>query len=187
VLKRLHSIDPQGAPVAAASWTALTDLDEALSDPAAAAVLGPETGDWLAEQISDVRGRLAQTEWELPAGIVHGDAGAGNLLSGPGGAALLCDWDWVGAGPVEADLIPTWHAARRYGRNAAWVEAFVRAYGYDLAASAGFDTLMQMRDLIQLGAPLRRAAAGDAVFSDALRERLAGIRNGDAASRWRMF
>lgn len=48
-------------------------------------------------------------------------------------------------------------------------------------------TLLMMRDLMQLGAPLRRVAGGDPDYTEALNERLTGIRSGKPASRWRML
>lgn len=60
--------------------------------------------------------------------MIHGDAWAGNLLSAPETSpigAVLGDWDWVSAGPREVDLIPTWHAAARYGKGASWVSDFI--------------------------------------------------------------
>ena len=40
---------------------------------------------------------------------------------------------------------------------------------------------------MQLGAPLRRVAGGDPDYTEALNERLTGIRSGKPASRWRML
>ena len=57
----------------------------------------------------------------------------------------------------EVDLIPTWHAAARYGKGAARSEAFAHRYGYDLARWDGFRTVMDMRDLVQLTGPLRQS------------------------------
>jgi hypothetical protein len=99
---------------------------------------------------------------------------------------ILTDWDWVSHGPREVDLIPTWHAARRYGRGPAWAAAFVDRYGYDLATWPGFPILMRMRDLVQITGPLRRARDSDR-HRQALRQRVEGVRTGDTDCVWTML
>ena len=96
---------------------------------------------------------------------------------------VLSDWDWVSAGPREVDLIPTWHAAVRYGRTPRWVSDFVDQYGYDLAQWDGYAVLMAMRDLVQLSGPIRRARDSEP-HRRALRQRLGDLRSGDTASTW---
>ena len=122
----------------------------------------------------------------LGTGLIHGDAWAGNLLSSPGTppvGAVLGDWDWVSAGPREIDLIPTWHAAARYGKPASWVSDFTSQYGYDLARWEGYPIMLAMRDLVQLTGPIRRARDSDP-HRQALRQRLDSLRCGDATSVW---
>ena len=139
---------------------------------------------WLLAEITDTRARLAALDWPLGTGFIHGDAWAGNLLWDTDAGARRCllgDWDGLSRGPREIDLIPTWHAATRYGRGPAWAEAFTAAYGYDLAGWDGYPLLSRMRDLVQLTGPLRRTRPGT-VFEDVLRQRLAGIRARDTST-----
>jgi hypothetical protein len=98
---------------------------------------------------------------------------------------LLGDWDSVACGPREVDLIPSWHAARRYRTDPDWARRFADRYGYDLAASPRFELLMEMRDLVQLSGPLRHARRSP-VHAQALRQRLDGSRARDFG-RWREF
>ena len=123
----------------------------------------------------------------LGHGIIQGDAWTGNLLwntTTGSDAAIIGDWDWVSYGPREIDLIPSWHAATRYGRGQAWADQFAEAYGHDLAGWDGLPTLMHMRDRVQLTGPLRRA--GDSpTFADVLRERITGVRDGASEKVWR--
>ena len=152
---------------------------------AAETVLPPEDVAWLKQEIIAVRKELSAVQWDLPSGLVHGDAWAGNLLADSRSAGLLLgDWDWVSIGPREVDLVPTWHAARRYGRDAAWTDRFASTYGYDLATSPGFETLMRMRDFVQLTGPLRHSATQPR-YLQALRQRLDGIRSGDREEQWK--
>jgi hypothetical protein len=96
---------------------------------------------------------------------------------------VLGDWDWVSTGPREIDLIPTWHAAARYGKAASWTGDFVSRYGYDLGRWEGYSVLMAMRDLVQLTGPIRRARDSEP-HRRALRQRLDSLRCGDTTSVW---
>jgi hypothetical protein len=87
--------------------------------------------------------------------------------------------------------VPTWHAARRYGRDA-WKSLFGYEYRYDLAEhrydladSPGYEPLMRMRDMMQLTGPgpLLRAGTDQRYFAF-LRQRLAGIRTGGRTAQW---
>jgi len=176
-----HAGDP---PVALDPWVPLASLYATVSDPGCLDVLTREERQWLLDRVEQVRGDFATLDWPLGQGMIHGDAWAGNLLWDAGtGRAVLGDWDWVSRGPREIDLIPTWHAASRYGKGDAWSRAFIAEYGYDLADWPGFRLLMHMRDLVQLTGPIRRASAGGA-YVHVLRQRLDGLRAGDTASVW---
>ncbi|OLT11756.1 hypothetical protein BJF78_26185 [Pseudonocardia sp. CNS-139] len=174
LLRRLHAIP--APPVSLAKFRPLTSLVDALSDDTAD-VLSKDDRQWITEQVAIVTQRLTNRDWDLGAGLVHGDAWAGNLLVSPRGAGLG-DWDRVAHGPREIDLIPTWHAAHRYGRGTDWINRFVDIYGYDLRDSPAFDDLLRMRDLAQLPGPLRRAPHSPR-HAAALRQRLAGLRAGN--------
>ena len=158
----------------AAEWVPLESLLATVDDVGLSAVLSPAERAWIRERIEDVRGQIAGLDWPLGTGLIHGDAWAGNLLARLGkqpADVVLGDWDWVSIGPREIDLIPTWHAATRYGKGQSWVSDFVDRYGYDLAEWDGYPQLMAMRDLVQLSGPIRRARAGNR-YESALRQRL---------------
>jgi hypothetical protein len=183
LLRTLHQIE--AAPPLPA-WVPLASLSGTIADPALSASLTGDERHWLQDRIEHLLDELANLDWPLGVGIIHGDAWAGNLLPAPGTPpvnAVLGDWDWVSMGPREVDLIPTWHAATRYGKGAAWSEAFAHRYGYDLACWEGFRTVMDMRDLVQLTGPLRRAGASPR-HRAALRQRLRSLRAGDTTARW---
>jgi hypothetical protein len=185
LLKGLHNLpDP---PHSLPAWRPLTSLETTVRAIDKPDVLTEADRVWLLEEISDIRARLADLDWPLGHGLIHGDAWAGNLLwesadepSGTAARPLLGDWDGVARGPREIDLIPTWHAATRYGRGPTWAEAFTAHYGYDLSSWAGYPVLARMRDLVQLTGPLRRTRCGS-VFERVLHQRLAGIRARDTS------
>jgi phosphotransferase family enzyme len=185
VLRRLHEVEH--VPYELEVWQPLTSLSAALADPAAAINLTDEERAWLVGYVAEVREQVLALDSPLGDGLIHGDAWAGNLLwhtaAGPG-EVVIGDWDWTSYGPREVDLIPTWHAAIRYGRGMAWATNFAEVYGYDLVRWEGFPVLFAMRDLVQLTGPLRRA--GDRPeFRAVLRERLDGIRRRDFQAVWR--
>ena len=173
-------------PVALPTWVPLAALHATVGDSVQSAALTSDERAWIQDQITEVRDKIAGLDWPLGTGLIHGDAWAGNLLSCPGTPAagvVLGDWDWVSAGPHEIDLIPTWHAAARYGKPASWVGDFVNQYGYDLAQWEGYPVLLAMRDLVQLTGPIRRARDSEP-HRQVLRQRLDSLRRGDTTSVW---
>jgi hypothetical protein len=172
-------------PAVLPEWQPLESLSRALESPAAPEALNVEELDWLRQRITEIRAQLAELDWPLGRGLIHADAWAGNLLWDTTRGTprpILGDWDNVSHGPREVDLIPTWHAAIRYGRDEAWIKGFVDHYGYDLRDWAGYDVLLALRDLAQIPGPLRRSA--NPPHAVALRQRLSAIRAGDRTSTW---
>lgn len=186
LVRRLH--DLPRPPIELSRWTPLRSLETALRAPSVLAAMSSEEQHWLLDHINQIRDKLGDLDWPLGWGLIHGDAWAGNVLwntaAGPD-ATVLGDWDSVCWGPREIDLIPSFHAARRYGRGPGWAQAFVDAYGYDLSGWSGFPTLLAMRDLVQIAGPLNRAPHEPAL-ARALRQRLDGIRSG-GTSTWTEF
>lgn len=182
LLTRLHSIN-EIPPSGLDTWTPLASLDSALHDPELSSRLPTDDRAWLHDEVARVRDECGQLDSPLGHGLIHGDAWAGNLLwSDPTGRTpILGDWDWVAYGPREIDLIPTWHAVRRYGREDQWTHDFIDQYGYDLSEWPGFKSLLRMRDLVQLTGPLRRSSDSQK-HQAVLRHRLDAIRSGDTAT-----
>jgi hypothetical protein len=180
LLARLHELPPP--PIDLTPWQPLTSLEEALRRDSIPTVLSSAEHGWLLERLEEVRVDLRDREWTLGDGLVHGDAWLGNLMAGPGGP-VLGDWDRVARGPREIDLVPTWHATRRYGRGRGWTDRFTAVYGYDLERSPVYEDLMTMRDLAQLPGPLRRAPHSP-VHERALRQRLGALMAADTHSTW---
>ncbi len=164
----------------ARKWVPLESLEKALHDETVAAVLNNQELDWLLRRVAEVRDELATLHWPLGVGLIHGDAWTGNLLwADPAcGHVLLGDWDRVAYGPREVDLIPMWCAKRRYSKPPDWIENFVAGYHYDLSQWAGYEPLLEMRDLVQISGPLRRAPFSSP-HAAALRQRLDSLRSGD--------
>ncbi|TCO62926.1 phosphotransferase [Actinocrispum wychmicini] len=186
LVRRLH--DLPRPPVTLPRWNPLRSLETAVRASSVLDAISSEEQRWLLDHITTIRGELKGFDWPLGWGLIHGDAWAGNVLWNTvagSNATVLGDWDSVCWGPREIDLVPSFHATRRYGRGPSWAREFVQAYGYDLSSWSGFPTLLAMRDLVQLSGPLRRAPQEPAL-ARALRERLDGIRSGSAAT-WAEF
>jgi hypothetical protein len=185
-IRRLHELPEP--PITLPDWVPLRSLEYTVRSPTALATLTPADRDWLLRHIDDTRRNLEALEWPLGWGLIHGDAWAGNLLwnrAAAPDAIVLGDWDSVCRGPREIDLIPSFHAAQRYGRGPKWAQAFADSYGYDLTTWPGFPTLFAMRDLTQLSGPLRRAA-DEPALARALHQRLEGIK-GHGPPTWSEF
>jgi aminoglycoside phosphotransferase (APT) family kinase protein len=187
LLRLLHDTPP--APVVLPPWIPLTSLQSTAEDTTLSTALTGDERTWILHRISEVREQMAGMEWPLGTGLIHGDAWAGNLLSSSGSSpagVVLGDWDGVSLGPREVDLIPTWHAAARYGKPPSWTSDFTRKYGYDLAGWDGFPVLMAMRDLVQLNGPIRRAPDSEP-HRQVLRQRLDDLRAGRTTTTWKVL
>lgn len=186
LVRELHRLP--SPPVDLPVWRPLQSLQALAEGPVGTAALSRRDQRWLLARIDEVQRELAALVWPLGSTAIHGDAWAGNLLwdtGAPHKRVLLGDWDTACYGPREVDLIPSWHAAVRYGRGAQWAEAFALTYGHDLSMWDGFPLLFVMRDLVQLAGPLRRAAH-ESTFAAAVKQRLDGVKAGDQG-QWREF
>jgi aminoglycoside phosphotransferase (APT) family kinase protein len=137
---------------------------------------------WLLARRAELLGEYERLDFPLGHGWIHGDAYPGNTLW-DGDRALLGDWDEVGTGPRELDLVNT-HQGARFGRPQAERDAFTTAYGYDVTAWSGFPVLREMRDLHTLGSYIRLADAGNQRASTELGFRIDTLRRGDADACW---
>jgi len=184
LLRLLHQAGSPPRPLPA--WVPLTSLHATVEDRLLSAALTDDERTWIMARIAEVRDKIAGFDWPLGNGLIHGDAWAGNLLHAAGArpaGVVLGDWDWVSTGPREIDLIPTWHAVARYGKPASRISDFISQYGYDLGQWDGYRVLMDMRDLVQLTGPIRRAPDSEP-HRRLLRERLDSLQSGDTTSIW---
>lgn len=98
--------------------------------------------DWY-QRVSDTLPRL---HYVLPPGVIHGQAEVGNVLL-RAGQPVLIDFERVALGPREWDLIDTAVTITRFGRPEARYWAFAQAYGFDVRAWDGYDTLRRLWEL----------------------------------------
>lgn len=125
--------------------------------------------------------------FDLPFGVIHGDANIGNVLRHRNGQAILSDLDGFALAPREWDLVLTAIYFDRYGwHTRAQYEEFARRYGFDIRNWAGYKVLGDLRELRMTLWMGHRAAASEQAAAE-FAHRVADIRNGDERHAWRPF
>lgn len=178
LLRALHQLPPPPVPLPA--YQPLTSVGRAIQ---ASRAIDDDDRFWLSAHYDRLLADYARLTFELPAGLIHGDAWRGNLLR-DGHRAVLADWDTVSTGPRETDLIPTLQAAR-FGLAPAQRDAFVTAYGHDIRSWDGYQVLRDIRELSTLSALLRDGSVSAAARRE-LQARLRSLRTGDDG-QWATF
>ena len=177
MLRQLHALP--APPVELAPYQPLKHFGDSVA--ASTSLLASDRA-WLLARRTELLGEYERLDFPLGYGWIHGDAYPGNTLW-DGDRALLGDWDEVGTGPRELDLVST-HQGARFGRPQAERDAFTAAYGYDVTAWPGFPVLREMRDLHTLGSYMRLADAGNERAAIELGFRLDTLKRGDADAQW---
>ena len=178
MLRQLHRLPVP--PVELRPYRPLQTLGDTIEH---STVLPDSDRHWLATRRKELLDAYASLSFPLGTGFIHGDAYPGNTLW-DGDRPLLGDWDEVGTGPRELDLINT-HQGARFGRTALERQQFTDAYGYDVTAWPGFPVLREMRDLHSLASYIRLADAGDEHAHAQLAFRLGTLETGDDQATWR--
>jgi len=178
LLRELHSLSPP--PFRLPAYRPLVSVRQAIE---ASHAISDEERAWLSVTCEQLLHQYDQLDFELPSGMIHGDAWWGNLLR-DGGRVVLADWDNVSTGPREIDLIPTLQAPR-FGLPAHERDAFIAAYGHDIRTWPGYPLLLRIRALSTTSALLRDAHR-DPAARDQLQVRLTSLRTGDTR-QWTTF
>jgi hypothetical protein len=169
-------------PFALPSWDPIGDARTRITD---AEGLDPPDRDYLLAWCDRLQPRLEAFASAADTGLVHGDAHAGNLVRGPDGRVLLCDFDATCAGPWQVDLVPAPANEARFGPTGGHGK-LAAAYGYDITEDPAWPLLQEARELkmIAAGAPILASAPGVAAE---FRLRLDSVRDGDSSVRWTAF
>ncbi len=179
LLRELHSFTdaPQGLP---SMPSPLDGVARALDDHPGA--FDGDDSSWLSDRIAESQRRWGRMRFVLPAGLVHGDAHPNNLLYARRGV-LLADWDHVGYGPREWDLVQAAYFCRRFPTAGDDLDASARAYGWDLRAWPGAADLIGIREVSGLGSYIRTAAAKPHARAE-LAHRIKTLREQDITAPW---
>jgi aminoglycoside phosphotransferase (APT) family kinase protein len=136
------------------------------------------------EQLAAAYDRLS---FELPSGVVHGDANVGNVIRDRHGRALLSDLDGFAVGPREWDLVLTaiyyerfgWHTEQEY-------RDFTDAYGYDVMISPAYPVLRDTRELLMVTWLAQNADANAGTAAE-LAKRVRALRQELSRRDWQPF
>ncbi len=178
LLRQLHGLGPPPFPLPA--YRPLISVRRSIE---ASQAISDEERAWLTATCERLLHQYDQLDFELPRGMIHGDAWWGNLLR-DGDRVALADWDNVSTGPREIDLIPTLQAPR-FGLSEHERDAFIAAYGHDIRTWTGYPVLLRIRALSTTSALLRDAHR-DPAARDQLQVRLTTLRTGDTR-QWTTF
>ncbi len=178
LLSRLHRLGPPPFPLPA--YQPLGSVRRAIQ---ASQAISDDERAWLNDHCQRLLHAYRQLDFDLPPGMIHGDAWQGNLLR-DGDRVVLADWDAVSTGPREIDLIPTLQAPR-FGLPEHERDAFIAAYGHDIRGWSGYPVLRDIRELSTITALLRDAHL-DPAAHDQLQVRLRSLHTGDTR-QWTTF
>lgn len=144
-----------------------------------------ESVQYLSGWLEELKPAYAELVFELPGGVIHGDANVGNVIRDRNGQALLADLDNFAIGPREWDLVLTALYFDRYGWHTEQEYAdFVDEYGYDLMEWSGYPVLADVRELLMVTWLAERAAT-DYESAAELKKRLETLRAGGSRRTWR--
>jgi hypothetical protein len=171
LLRELHQLE--SPPVALPAYRPLVSVRRVIESSRA---IGEDERAWLTDRCEQLLDAYGQLSFQLPAGMIHGDAYRGNLLR-DGHRVVLADWDAVSTGQREIDLIPTLQAPR-FRLPDDQRDAFIAAYGHDIRPWDGYPVLRDIRELSTLTALLRDGHV-DAAARRELQVRLRSLHSGD--------
>jgi aminoglycoside phosphotransferase (APT) family kinase protein len=142
---------------------------------------------FLTEQLARLRGEYAKLDFALTPGVIHGDAGIGNVLQDSQGNPVVIDLDEFATGPREWDLALTaiyydsfgWHTRHEY-------ETFVRVYGFDIMQWPGYPVMRAVREFLMVTWVIQKAEESERVAAEATK-RIAGLRTGASRKDWKPY
>lgn len=128
---------------------------------------------------------LAELDFALPRGAIHGDAHVANLLADHGQVVML-DFESSVLGPREWDLLPAAVGVDRFSRDESTYRDFTEAYGFDVREWPGYPKLRRVRELTMTTWLAQNAGNSDALHAEAKR-RVRSLREGEFKRAWNFF
>jgi aminoglycoside phosphotransferase (APT) family kinase protein len=183
VLARLHRLD---AP-ADLHLPELAPFENASQRISASAWLSSEDRAFLNERLASLRDDYANVEFVLRPGVIHGDAGIGNVLHDSRGNPMVIDLDGFAIGPREWDLALTaiyydsfgWHTREEY-------KTFVDVYGFDIMQWPGYPVMRAVREFLMITWVIQKAGESERVAAEASK-RIATLRTGASRKNWEPY
>ncbi|KAF5994040.1 phosphotransferase enzyme family protein [Streptomyces sp. WAC00263] len=180
VLRALHALAlPEGLELPRYSAFGLSDLRLER-----ATGVSEDDLEFLRKRGEELKDRLAELQFGLPLGPVHGDAHTDNLIVDKTGVVHLIDLENFCVDHPEWDLEVAAHEYHRLG----WVTEeqyadFVRAYGRDLREWPGFATLCAIQEFKMTTWLMQNVSEGEDVAQEVGR-RIASLRDDAAPRNW---
>jgi aminoglycoside phosphotransferase (APT) family kinase protein len=183
VLARLHRLV---AP-ADLHLPELAPFENAAQRIAANAWLNSGDRVFLTERLVMLREEYADLEFVLRPGVIHGDAGIGNVLQDSDSKPVVIDLDGFAIGPREWDLALTaiyydsfgWHTRQEY-------ETFVDVYGFDIMQWRGYAVMRAVREFLMVTWVIQKANESERVAAEASK-RIAALRTGASRKDWEPY
>jgi hypothetical protein len=179
LLRQVHALP---APDGLAEWAPFAAVRARVSD---AEEISAADRVFLLDRCAELEAALAELEFPLPRGLVHGDAYPGNVIPGPDGP-VLCDFDSSCVGPPEWDLTPLAVGRDRFGDPPVRYRTLAAAYGFDVTSWSGFAVLRAIRELKLTTSVLPILRSRPQVRPELFR-RLDDLRSGRTDARWTRY
>jgi len=149
--------------------------------------LSPADREFLTEQLQTLQHEYAKLKFVLPPGVIHGDAGIGNVLHDEQGNPVVIDLDGFAIGPREWDLALTaiyydsfgWHTREEY-------EKFARVYGFDITQWPGYPVMRAVREFLMVTWVIQKAAESQQTAAEASK-RIKALRTGASRRDWEPY
>ncbi len=182
LLRRLHAL----AAPAGIELPSVAPFEHTRQRIDAAPALSADDRAFLLVRQAELSETYEGLSFELPPGVVHGDASVGNVIRDREGRPLLADLDGVAIGPREWDLVLTavyyerfgWHTEQEY-------RAFAETYGFDVMAWSGFPVLRDVREFLMVVWLSQNSA--DPKVATELARRISDLRTGASRKNWQPF
>lgn len=180
LLRKFHSVGapPFSLPV----WNPIDDARRRLAE---ADGLDRHDRDFLMRWCDRLAPQVDALNQRTERKLVHGDAHAGNLLRGPSGHAVICDFDATCVGPWQVDLAAVAVGDERFACAGAHT-ALAAAYGFDVTSDPSWPLLREARELKMIVAAVPLLATSEEVDTEFGR-RLRTIRENDRGTHWTAF
>src|SRR5581483_5332290 len=149
--------------------------------------LSNEERNFLTRMLANMRSRYFGLSFVLPQGVIHGDAGIGNVLHDFRGEAVVIDLDGFAIGPRQWDVALTaiyydsfgWHTRAEY-------ETFVRVYGFDIMQWSGYPAMRAIREFLMVTWVIQKANESEHAADEASK-RIRALRTGASRKDWKPY
>lgn len=180
IARRFHALPDalDGLPV----WDQLGSVRTRL---AGQDVLTDDERQYLIDVTDEIEVDLADVDFLLEQGPIHGDVFAGNLIAGPAGP-VLCDFDSTCTGPREWDLTPAAVGRLRFRYPVDYHGQLAEGYGVDILDWSGFPVFRRVREL-QLVTSVLPVLRSSPRIQEQWRYRFETFRAGDMDAVWTTY